>query len=151
MEYKINILLSKVNNIEDEYLSSHLLNYICVLISGYLEKNIDEIINKYKITNHCNAHECKDTIKSMRKIQNAKWCAIRTILMNIDENILDLLKTEFVVEFDNIITSIDNIVKTRHKIAHGEDVTTLSITILSTDFNNIKKFIIKMNEIFGVL
>ena len=151
MENKIIFLLEKVDNIEDEELSSHLLNYICVLISGYLEKNMGIIIDDYKRTSHCLSHECKDTLKSMRKIQNAKWCSIRPILMNIDENILELLKAEVHTEFDNLIASIDNIVKTRHKIAHGENVTSLTTRILNRDFENIKKFIEKIKEIFSCL
>jgi len=149
MENKINLLLA--NNIEDEFLSSHLLNYICVLISGHLEKNMQKIIDDYKTTLHCTHHECKDTIKSMRTIQNAKWCAIRAIFMNIDENILEVLKNELGEEFGEITDSINNMVKTRHKIAHGEDVITLDKDILSRDFQNIKKFIISVNETFGCL
>lgn len=149
MEDKITVLLEKVNDIEDEYLSSHLLNYICVLISGYLEKKIQAMIKTYKESIHFNTHECKNFIKD--NIQNAKWCAIRGIFMNIDENILDLLKTEFNDELDNIIFSINNIVQTRHKIAHGENVTHLTIVVLNRDFNNIKQFIVKINDIFECL
>jgi hypothetical protein len=151
MKNKIVFLLEKVNHIDDEELSSHLLNYICVLISGYLEKNIEDIIKDYKNTPHCLSHECKNSLMSMRKIQNAKWCAIRPIFMNIDENILELLKEELGIEFDDIIFSIDNIVKTRHQIAHGNDVTSLTVIILNRDFDNIKKFIEKIKDIFDCL
>ena len=151
MENKITNLLQKAVEIEDEELSSDLFNYICVLISGYLETNMERIIKNYKSTPHCRSHECKDSLTSMRKIQNAKWCAIRPILMNIDEKILKLLKYELAIEFDNITSSIDNMVKTRHKIAHGENVTSLTIGILNRDFNNVKIFIQKIRDIFECL
>ena len=69
---KINNLLVKVKLIEDEEIASHMLNYICILISGYLETSMENVISDYKKTDHCNTHECKDNIKSLRKIQNAK-------------------------------------------------------------------------------
>jgi len=150
MVEKINSLLGKLESIEDEEIASHLLNYICVLISGYLETNIESIICHYKNTEHCNTHECKDNIKSLRKIQNAKWCAIRPILMNIDENILSLLREELIY-FEDVVASIDNIVKTRHKIAHGENVTNLTESILRTDFINIQNFANKTQAVFECL
>jgi len=82
----------------------------------------------------------------MRKIQNARWCAIRPILVNIDEYIIDCLKE--LNNFDNIIDSINNIVNTRHKIAHGEDIINLTLPVLISDFNNIKIFLLKFKEIF---
>lgn len=147
---KINNLLVKVKLIEDEEIASHMLNYICILISGYLETSMENVISDYKKTDHCNTHECKDNIKSLRKIQNAKWCAIRPIIMNIDESILILLKGEL-DQFDNVISSIDNIVKTRHKIAHGESVTNLTIEVLNKDFMNIQKFSQKTKDVFECL
>ena len=151
MENRINNLLGKVQNIEDEELSSHFLNYICILISGYLETNMEMIINDYKSTPHCLSHECKNSIRSMRKIQNAKWCAIRPIFMNIDESILELLKSELDEDFENITFSINNMVTTRHKIAHGENVTSLTLGVLNRDFENIKIFVQKIEEIFECL
>lgn len=148
MENKITYLLSKIDTIEIEEMNTHFLNYICVLISGYLEKELQEIIENYKQSEHCRMHECKDTIKSMRKIQNAKWCSIRPIIMNIDEIILIQLKNDL-DNVDDIINSIDNMVKTRHKIAHGDNVVNLTKIILQDDFRNIKSFIQKLKDIFG--
>ena len=70
--------------------------------------------------------------------------------MNIDESILILLKREL-DQFDNVISSIDNIVKTRHKIAHGESVTNLTIEVLNKDFMNIQKFSQKTKDVFECL
>ncbi len=147
MKEKITNLLEKTSDINDDELNSHFLNYICVLISGYLETELDKIIKEYRKSNHCNSHECKDTIQSMRKIHNAKWCAMRPVFMNIDDKILNELKgtTQY---FELTIASIDNIVKTRHKVAHGKDVTNLTREILSADLNNINSFINKLQEIF---
>jgi hypothetical protein len=149
MKSKIESLLERSYSDLDEELQSHLLNYICILESGYLEQKIETILDNYKKSHHCTTHECKDSIKSMRKIQNAKWCSIRPMLVNIDDSILVQLKEK--LDFDSTVGSIDNIVKTRHKIAHGESVSNLTILILRRDFTNIVKFIDELNSIFSTL
>ncbi len=150
MKEKITNLLEKTSDINDDELNSHFLNYICVLISGYLEIELDKIIKEYRKSNHCNSHECKDTIQSMGKIHNAKWCAMRPVFMNIDDKILNELRGT-TQDFGLTIASIDNIVKTRHKVAHGKDVTNLTREILSADLNNINSFVNKLQEIFRKL
>ena len=151
MKERIENLLKKTSDIiNDDEINSHFLNYICVLISGYLEKELENIIEEYKKSKHCKSHECKDTIGSMRKIQNAKWYSIRPVFTNIDDKILNELKNSN-QDFELTINSIDNIVKTRHKVVHGKDVTNLTRDILSADLVNIDFFINKLQEIFQKL
>lgn len=148
MKAKIEEVLNKeYKKLNDPIVQSHFLNYSCILISGYLEKEIQNILDTYKATSHFNTHECKNDINSMRKIQNAKWCSVRPLLTNIDKRIL--LKLSKLKDFDLIVLSINNIVKTRHKIAHGENVTNLTIQVLKDDFKNINRFLKKLNTIFA--
>jgi hypothetical protein len=142
-------LFEKIDAIQDEESQSHFLNYICVLISGYLEKELNSIIKNYKTTKHCKTHECKDSLTSMRKMQNAKWCAIRPIIMNIDTSIFDKLQANCGDDFGVVIDSIDNIVTTRHKIAHGVNVTNLTKDILIKNLKKIELFISELKNIFG--
>ncbi|CAC9996762.1 hypothetical protein [uncultured Gammaproteobacteria bacterium] len=150
MKKKIERLLEKTNKIDDEELSAHFLNYICVLISGYLEVELEKIIKKYQKSEHCKRHECSTNINSMRKIQNAKWCSIRPVFMNIDNTILSKLKGS-IEDMEQTISSINNIVNTRHKIAHGKSVTNLTEDNLVKDLNNIDCFINKLQEVFEQL
>lgn len=152
MKAKIEEVLNKeYKKLNDPILQSHFLNYGCVLISGYLEKEIQSILDNYKrnTNTHFNTHECKNDIQSMRKIQNAKWCSVRPLLTNIDKKII--IKLRKLKDFDLIILSINNIVKTRHKIAHGENVTNLTVQVLKDDFKNINRFLKKLNNIFITL
>ena len=152
MENTITELLNKnYNNINDEELKSHIFRYICVLVSGYLETELNKVIDNYKNCEHFNNHECKNTINSQRKIQNAKWCSIRPFFANIDDNFISQLKDKL-NDFDEIVGSIDTIVRTRHKIAHGEN----NIPVLSKDnleryFSNIKIFLEKIQECINEL
>lgn len=147
MSQQIKNLLKKTTEIKDEELNSHFLNYVCVLISGYLETELNTVIKEYKTSGHYKKHECMKNIESMRKIQNAKWCSVRPIFMNIDDSILKNLK-ESIKDFEQIISSIDNITNSRHKIAHGKDVTHLTKNILVADLDNIDSFIDKLQAIF---
>lgn len=147
MSNRIKKLFEKIDAIQDEESQSHFLNYICVLISGYLEQEFYSIIKNYKTTEHCRRHECKESLKSIRKI-NAQWCAIRPIIMNIDASIFDKLQANCGDDFDEVIYSINNIVKIRHQIAHGENVTNLTKDILIEDFKKIELFISELKNIF---
>ncbi|MDK2040724.1 HEPN domain-containing protein [Aliarcobacter butzleri] len=150
MKAKIEGLLNKeYKKLNDPIIQSHFLNYTCVLISGYLEKEIQNILDIYKKTAHFNSHDCKDELKSMRKIQNAKWCSVRPTLTNIDNKVI--LKLSKLKDFSLVTSSINNIVNTRHKIAHGENVTNLTIDILKQDFKNINRFLKKLKSIFTSL
>ena len=154
MRELINNLLNKnyAKVIEDEELVSHILRYICILISGYLENELNTIIENYKSKEHFKNHECKKFINSQRKIQNAKWCSIRPIFLNIDDNLLINFKSKVNNDFDKIVYSIDSIVKIRHKIAHGEtNITELSQEDLKSHFSNINLFLNILNEIFDEL
>jgi len=155
MESRIKSLLRHDYTTFDPIMQAHFLNHTCILISGYLEKTITDILLNYKSTNHFDLLECKDTNKvknishrAGQGIQNAKWCSIRPIFTNIDMKIIARLKR--LKNFDSeIVNSIDNIVRTRHKIAHGENVTNLTIQILKDDFKNIQKFIKQLQNIFS--
>lgn len=152
MKAKIEEVLNKeYKKLNDPIIQSHFLNYGCVLISGYLEKEIQSILDNYKknTNGHFSTHECKNDIQSMRKIQNAKWCSVRPLLTNIDKTII--LQLSKLKDFDLVVLSINNIVKTRHKIAHGENVTTLTIQVLKNDFKNINRFLKKLQSIFSNL
>ncbi|MBW5290484.1 MAG: hypothetical protein Rsou_1626 [Candidatus Ruthia sp. Asou_11_S2] len=142
-------MFEKIDAIQDEEFQSHFLNYICVLISGYLEKELYSIIKDYKTTGHCKAHECKNNFQSIGKIYNAKWCAIRPIIMNIDASIFDKLQANCGDDFDEVIDSINNIVNTRHKIAYGVNVTNLTKNILIENLEKIELLIRELKNIFN--
>jgi len=154
MQNRIKNLLKKDYSSFDIILQAHFLNHICVLISGYLEKEITDTLVTYKDSSHFNTLACQDTNRVKRiscragkGIQNAKWCSIRPIFFNIDIKIIS--RFERLKNFEaEIVSSIDNIVRTRHKIAHGENVTHLTKQVLKDDFKNIQKFINQLKKIF---
>lgn len=140
MEKKIDFIFIQIGEAENEQLSSHLLNYACVLLSGYIEVEINKIITNSDKNNI----DCKNSIKT---IQNATWCKIKSILALIDiELTLELHKA--IIQTDTIEV-IYNIITTRNDIVHGKDITSLTLPKLKDDFIAIKKFILKTKEIFS--
>lgn len=142
METKIDYLFNKAQYIEDEELQADLLNYICVILSGYLEININKII---KQCNKNDINECKDSIKP---IQNATWCKIKPILALIDIKLTLKLYND-IIQTD-AIDIIYNIIKNRNDIAHGKNITTLTLPKLKSDFEEIKIFIKKVQKLFCI-
>ena len=61
-------------------------------------------------------------------------------LFSFSIDIKIIMKLEKLSNFRMIVDSIDNIVRTRHKIAHGENVTNLTLQVLKDDFKNINRF-----------
>ena len=140
MENKINFLFEHVKDIDDEELQSHFLNYICIMLSGYIETNINKIINECKKNE---SNECKNSISTTK---NATWCKIKPILSLINIE-LSLELCNAIVQTDAIET-IYEIVQKRNDISHGKDITSLSLQTLKSHFREIKEFIKKVDEIF---
>jgi hypothetical protein len=140
MENKINYLFEQFKKTDEEELQSHILNYICILLSGYIETNINNIIKQCKKDLD---NECKNSISST---QNATWCKIKPILSLIDIE-LTLKLHNAIIETDTI-DIIFHIVNKRNDISHGKDVTGLTLQQLENDFKKLKLFIQKVKEIF---
>lgn len=140
MERKINYLFKKTKEIEDEELQSHFLNYICIMLSGYLEVKINEIITQCKKNTNS---ECK---KSVATTQNATWCKIKPILALIDIN-LTLELHNAIIKTDTI-DILYRIITNRNDISHGKNITTLTLPKLESDFVQLKSFIEEVENIF---
>jgi len=142
MENKINFLFKEAHNIENEELQSHFINYICIKLSGYIEVNINIIICKYK-------DKSLECTKSISTIQNATWCKIKPMFSLIDLELTIKLQNEIIKM--NIIDILYNLIKNRNDIAHGKDITILTLSQLEKDFKEIKLFIQKTKKIFECL
>ena len=139
MEGKINFLFQEANNLEDEELQSHFLNYICVMLSGYIEVNINRIIKECKKDDF----ECKQNVATT---QNATWCKIKPIFALIDLERTVILNQK--INDTDIIDILYEIIGDRNSIAHGKNITTLNLPKLKNSFESIKKFISEIEETF---
>lgn len=146
MKSKIENLLNKDYSQIDEEIKYHLQNYLCVLISGYLETEINNQLQEYKNTQHFDKHECKKTLGG-EKLQNATWCKIKPILGNIEESFPSNLKNA-INDFELTIQAIQSIIDNRNNIAHGKNINVLTIQVLNQNFIKIDNFITELKKIF---
>jgi RiboL-PSP-HEPN len=134
---KIEYLINRCRDSSiDDYLQSHLSNYICVLLSGLLETSIREIISIH--SEKRSAPTIANFVKeSLERFQNPDPESIYMLFNRFDGDIGERLNSFW---SDEIKDAIGSIVGNRHLIAHGRD-TTLTITRVLEWFNAAKKFI----------
>ena len=147
MKNKIENLLNKNYSQIDEELKYHLQNHICILISGYLETEINNQLNDYKKTNHFKRNECSKKLAG-ESLQNATWCKIKPILGTIDDSFPVNLRNS-IIDFDLTIQAIKSIIDNRNDIAHGKNITTLTMDILKQNFIITDKFISELKTKFS--
>lgn len=149
MKAKIEDLLNKDYSQIDDELKYHLQNYVCILISGYLETEVNNQLKEYKKTQHFKTNECNEKL-SGEKLQNATWCKIKPILGTIEDDFPSNLKNA-INDFGLTIQAIQSIIDNRNNIAHGKSITILTIPILKQNFIMIENFIDELKRIFSKL
>ncbi|MGJ5151172.1 HEPN domain-containing protein [Bradyrhizobium sp. HKCCYLR1023] len=136
LEKKIEYLLGKIKDIDDDYLRSHIANYVCVLLSGLLEAAIREIISA--CSERTSAPRMSSFVKSrMDGFRNPDIEKITALLSSFDRAITERLESFWDEEIKDAIGSI---VGNRHLIAHGRD-TTVTYSRVSEWHGCAKKFI----------
>ncbi|AYJ79533.1 hypothetical protein AN286_05015 [Aliarcobacter cryaerophilus ATCC 43158] len=149
MKNKIENLLNKDYSQLDEEITSHLQNYVCILISSYLEIEINNQLTEYKKTQHFKTHECMKKL-SGEKLQNATWCKIKPILGTIEDDFPYNLKNA-ISDFELTIQAIQSIIDNRNNIAHGKNINVLTIQVLNQNFIKIDNFVSELKKIFSML
>ncbi|MDZ7793925.1 MAG: HEPN domain-containing protein [Spirochaetia bacterium] len=139
---KIENIFEKIDylNENDNYdfeLVSHLTKYLCVLISGYLEKSIYLLLLKYS------EEKSHDYIKNyihnnLKTFTNAKTEKIETLFKKFNDDWV--VKLSEIDNYDEVKASINSIIGQRHRIAHGND-STIGFVSLKEYYKNINKMI----------
>lgn len=104
---------------EDGEIQSHWARYLCVLVSGYLEVSIREIVKDY-VRRAARAPVANHVIDRIDRFQNADIDKIVGLLATFD--------SQWSADFSEIVEgdmkiAITSIVGSRHQIAHGERAT----------------------------
>ncbi len=117
-KHKIDNIFEITKGVSDDETKAALSKYLCVLVSGYLELNLREIILEYADT------------KSSPTIQNFIEFSIQGITNLKSGKIVESLNkfnSEWGKQFEAVISdeqkdAINAIVANRNNIAHGKDV-----------------------------
>ena len=116
---RLDFLFTKIEDIpEDLELQAHWAKYLCVLVSGFLEKSVSLILKEYAernsspiITNFVE--------KKIGRFQNANMKKIMQLIMSFNSDWADTLEKELSGETKD---SVDSIVANKNNIAHGVSV-----------------------------
>lgn len=134
---RIEFVIKKYSDAKyDDYTKSQIANYTCILLSGFIETAIRDLIS-----GHCEnkaTQRISNFVRSrLERFQNPDPQNIVTLLNSFDQAIADRLEGVWVGEIKDAIGSI---VGNRHLIAHGRD-TSLTLSRVSEWFQSSKKFI----------
>lgn len=123
-----------------EEVQAQLARYICVLLSGYLEESLRQILGDY--ANRCCSKRVAHFVQTeLRDFQNPKADKVVLLLRKFDGTWADDLEKS--IE-GKIKDAVDSIVANRHLIAHGRDVG-LSLGKVAAWFPSAKALIAEVN------
>lgn len=114
---RLDNLFNKVAGIHDLELQAHWSRYLCVLVSGFIEVAVKEILGDYaarrsspEISNYVSRRLLRETNLKMNKIID--------LLSQFNRDWGEELERQTRGELKD---AIDSIVANRHQIAHGKD------------------------------
>jgi len=136
-EKKLNEMLERIRKMDnDDDLKSHLSKYFCVLVSGYIENYLKDLISNY------HTKTCK---KETSKFVNIK---VKTLTNLDDQKIIAFLES-FSSDWSETYESsrsgemeaaFNTVYAQRNKIAHGDATNSnISYTSISAYFTSIKE------------
>ena len=131
----------------DEYdfeLQAHWANYLCILVSGFLENSISTIYIEYA-KKKATPQIVNFVEKKLEKFQNPKMEKIFQLMDSFDKKWGDQLRTKTEGEIKDAVNSI---VDLRNRIAHGKFVNTTYITIKNY-YQSSKKLLDVIEDILG--
>ena len=123
---KIKELISKVDNAcyDDFELQSQWAKHICVLVAGFIENSIKEILREYTVS-RAEARVIKYVVSRLKGIRNPKSGKIIEIFRSYSVSWADDIKSY--LDNDGRGDAVDSIMNNRHHIVHGQ---TSSITLV---------------------
>ncbi|WCL51471.1 HEPN domain-containing protein [Leptospira sp. GIMC2001] len=134
---RIDKIIASINNKEfDEEILSHWSRYICILVSGYIEESIKNIVYEY-VENKSSPILSNYINNSISKVTNLNCEKIEKILNGFNKVWAEDFKEKVKEEKK---TAIDSIVATRNQIAHGKNVS-ITFPRVKTYYEDVKKSI----------
>lgn len=144
-EMRLDRLFKKFDNLTDDpELLAHWSRYLCILVSGYLEESIRTIFRVYSRTKS-SPNVANHVETSLQHFQNPKMELILTLCGSFSQQWRNSLEE---ISKDEIKDSINSIVNTRNRVAHGEDVG-ITPGILRNYYKNAKRLIDSLEKECG--
>ena len=145
MEKKLNDLFSKVSTIVEIEMQSHWSRYLCVLVSGYIEKAFRIIVED---------HVKKRAPKEISDYISTDMGNKNTINIEKIRRVLDQFRKNLSTELDLLLTpqeilAINSVVVNRNSIAHGGLTNDLTYSRISNYYIGTKSGVRKLIGLVG--
>lgn len=145
LKQRLDATFERINTVDFESteLHSDFAKYLCVLVSGYLERAIIEIIQEYARRN-ASLSVSKFVDQKTNRFSNARPQKIQDLLSSFDSNWGHEIQSFFNDPINK--DSINTIVSHRNRIAHGLN-SHLTVTQVKSHYLVIQKLVDKIREI----
>lgn len=114
---RLDDLFKKVASIHDLELQAHWARYLCVLVSGFIEVAVKEILDDYA-TRRASPEISNYVSRKLRRETNLNMEKIKDLLSQFNGDWSEELERQTQGELKG---AIDSIVANRNQIAHGKD------------------------------
>lgn len=141
---KLDSIINISLGMENDEIKSHLAKYICVLISGHIEKSVKLIINEY-VYHKANKAISDYVNVSLSKSTNYNFEKICQLLFKFNNDWGKALKDQTT---EKEIHSINSIIANRHLIAHGEN-SGISFVLLNEWFKDTNHVLNRIDQIIN--
>ncbi len=138
---RITTLFTSYNDDPDPEAQAHKAKYLAVLVSGYLEQAIKELLLQYASKGD-NNQLSRYIEKTWPVSKNMNVNNIKLILEQFNESWSDAF-LEWINEENNRKNNINSIVRWRNSIAHGQEFNTTGVTLhsVNSSFTTIKDLV----------
>lgn len=106
--------ISKLDN--DDVVKSHMAKYFCVLVSGYVENFVKDLVSNYH-QNTCKKETARFVNAKLRNITNLDDGKIVAFLQSFSD---DWVAQYLEVRTDEMESAFNTVYAQRNKIAHGD-------------------------------
>lgn len=114
-EQKLDKLVAEIERVQDGELKSHLAKYFCILVSGYIENFVKDLISNYH-EKSCKKETARYVMHKMRNLTNLDDDKILSFLGSFDSSWEDNYRNQ---RTDEMQSAFNSIYAQRNKIAHG--------------------------------
>jgi hypothetical protein len=127
----------------DAELLSHWSRYLCVLVSGYIEISIYEILTE-RVQNKSSPDIARFVTNSLENFQNPKMEKIKTLMLSFNPEWQKSIESH--PQFSEMAAAVNSVVAQRNQIAHGES-SSLTIHAMKDYYVIVRKFIEHLEQV----
>lgn len=149
IKLRIDSLITRIKRLKgtavDIEIQSDLSKYLCILLSGYFEKSITDIINSYAEKFSPQIERCIQT--EFKWTTNIKMARLLEILDKFSSEWKSILEKD--PSYNDYKDTLDSIVNNRNNIAHAQG-SSVTLAQLEYYYTIIEKIIDKVRTLFVV-